>query len=399
MKVRRRLGKVLGVLGAVVTLAVVAAAPAGAQTVIACPTALENCTAKDLLVEYDAQAYSGNSNGSCTSENDDVDVQVTFSMIATPGGGSKFDIGLYASTTPGTFDQCHVELLDVSDGATNLDSPSDVCFDIDGDDNATHVFAILTVPCTPEEKIPGSEATVGLISLATSWANNQTQIGGGEGTCTIQNVDDGTTAKCDSELVDTEIRVPFCGDGIKDNNGDLDEACDDGNTNDNDGCSNSCTLPVCGDGQTNGDEECDDGNQVDDDACGNDCLLPVCGDSDVEGSEECDDGNAVSTDSCVDCVAAFCGDGFLESGSAEECDDGNEVDNDACGNDCLLPVCGDGVVEGAEQCDDGNLVDLDGCSANCVNEVPTLGEWGLILMALILTAIGVLVVRRQRLRI
>ena len=47
-----------------------------------------------------------------------------------------------------------------------------------------------------------------------------------------------------------------------------------------------------------------------------------------------DNGNAVNTDACVgSCVAAKCGDGFVQAG-AEECDDGNAVDNDACSNTC-----------------------------------------------------------------
>jgi cysteine-rich repeat protein len=35
------------------------------------------------------------------------------------------------------------------------------------------------------------------------------------------------------------------------------EACDDGNTTDDDFCDNSCRLPVCGDGKRAGAEECD----------------------------------------------------------------------------------------------------------------------------------------------
>ena len=399
MKVRRGFNNARA-LGPLVALAVLVATPIGAQTIIDCPTALENCTAHDLLVSYDAEAYFGNSNGSCTSENDDVDVQVTFLMIATPGGGSKFDIGMYAGTTAGVFDQCQVELLEASDGATNLDDPSDVCFDIDGDDVATHVFGILTVPCTPAEKIPGSEATLSLISLATSWANNQNQIGGGEGTCTIENVDDGTTAKCDSELVDTEIRVPFCGDGITDDNGDLSEQCDDGNQANGDGCDASCLIepPMCGDGNLDEGEECDDGNQVDGDGCQGNCMNPFCGDNILDSGEACDDGNTQDGDGCrSDCTIEACGDGILDPG--EQCDDGDLVGGDGCDANCMTEICGDGDIDPGEQCDDGGTVGGDGCSATCQTEVPTLGEWGLILMVLILTAIGVLVVRRQRLRI
>lgn len=47
------------------------------------------------------------------------------------------------------------------------------------------------------------------------------------------------------------------------------EACDDGNTQDGDGCSSACTIEpaVCGDGVVQSDEECDDGNDIGDDGC------------------------------------------------------------------------------------------------------------------------------------
>lgn len=51
-------------------------------------------------------------------------------------------------------------------------------------------------------------------------------------------------------------------------------------------------------------------------------VVPVCGDGVVEGDEACDDGNDDETDACLStCVAASCGDGFTYEGT-EECDDG-----------------------------------------------------------------------------
>eukprot|EP01006_Ploeotia_vitrea_P017807 TRINITY_DN49039_c0_g2_i1.p1 TRINITY_DN49039_c0_g2~~TRINITY_DN49039_c0_g2_i1.p1 ORF type:complete len:643 (-),score=55.44 TRINITY_DN49039_c0_g2_i1:954-2882(-) len=74
-----------------------------------------------------------------------------------------------------------------------------------------------------------------------------------------------------------------CGDGLLL----LSEECDDGNTNSNDGCSNTCTLetgythcdtvtctPHCGDWWTVG-EECDDGNLADGDGCDSSCKIEV----------------------------------------------------------------------------------------------------------------------------
>jgi uncharacterized repeat protein (TIGR01451 family) len=71
------------------------------------------------------------------------------------------------------------------------------------------------------------------------------------------------------------------------------------------------------------------------------------------------------------CVVPECGDGIIDDG--EECDDGennSDTDPDACRTDCTLPFCGDGVLDpgNGEECDDGNNVDGDGCSATCQDE-------------------------------
>gem|GEM_PF-3127238 len=57
-------------------------------------------------------------------------------------------------------------------------------------------------------------------------------------------------------------------------------------------------------GALDGFEQCDDGNTDDSDGCTNDCRLPHCGDSDLDLYEECDDGNTISGDGCdVHCQA------------------------------------------------------------------------------------------------
>src|SRR5437667_72458 len=45
---------------------------------------------------------------------------------------------------------------------------------------------------------------------------------------------------------------------------------------------------VCGDGIVQDGEECDDGNSIDDDGCSNRCEVAVCGNGKREGAEECD---------------------------------------------------------------------------------------------------------------
>ncbi len=93
----------------------------------------------------------------------------------------------------------------------------------------------------------------------------------------------------------------FCGDGILDTG----EACDDGNRNDNDACTNRCLANVCGDGVMNvGAEECDYGGENGHGctgaeygstcaACTNQCRMTAssggfCGNAQVDGSEQCD---------------------------------------------------------------------------------------------------------------
>lgn len=167
--------------------------------------------------------------------------------------------------------------------------------------------------------------------------------------------------------------------------------------------------PVCGDGRLTSEEACDDGNTDDGDGCSADCLVVTpgyicappgtpcrevvrCGDGLVSGPELCDDGNTTNLDGCDDlckveigfkcegdtmsvCTETVCGDGLREG--TESCDDGNLNALDGCDERCQTepgcPVvgacsstCGDGLLLGeSEQCDDGNSVSGDGCSDTC----------------------------------
>lgn len=208
------------------------------------------------------------------------------------------------------------------------------------------------------------------------------------------------------------------------------EFCDDGNTDDGDGCSSDCKevdldydcsvvgepcvqVVICGNGVLEGSELCDDGNTSGGDGCsadcstvedgwvcirpGRDCVeLPVCGNGVRDRGEECDDGQAtpMSGDGCDEqcqlevgyfcptpgqpCVQQVCGDGVRTPNEA--CDDGDTDDGDGCSSLCVVeagwrcnangcqPICGDGLVRGAEACDDANRTSGDGCSSACVEE-------------------------------
>ena len=176
----------------------------------------------------------------------------------------------------------------------------------------------------------------------------------------------GTVLYGDAEDYSIEVWTSLCGDGTVTG----DEACDDGNTEDCDGCHGDCTgfEMGCGDGFLCGAEACDDGNVADCDGCRGDCSAEEtgCGDGYVCGGEACDDGDMDNCDACSNqCTwVTGCGDGLVCA--TEECDDGDMDNCDACSNQCtLITGCGDGHVCGAEVCDDGNNIDCDGCRGDC----------------------------------
>lgn len=235
---------------------------------------------------------------------------------------------------------------------------------------------------------------------------------------TTTSITQGSEEETADTTADTTGPDMQCGDGVI---SDDSEACDDGNTDDGDGCSAACEVEngfecmgepsacasVCGDGLVASDELCDDGNTDDGDGCAATCepedgyectgqpsdCTGICGDGVLIGDEACDDGNTDDGDGCssacepengFECMgepsvcASICGDGLVASD--EPCDDMNVVPGDGCtelcevenGYECMgepsacTAVCGDGiVVEGLEGCDDMNLMAGDGCSDMC----------------------------------
>lgn len=143
--------------------------------------------------------------------------------------------------------------------------------------------------------------------------------------------------------------------------------------NDNVNCNNRCqnkgniNVASCGNGVVETTEECDDGNSNNNDGCKSNCLWEgaddswgsICGNAVVEYGESCDDGNIGGcTSNCLKnsgipagSVAGIsvCGNGLKEIG--EDCDDGNTNGEDGCSYNCLLTgssseaACGNGLVE------------------------------------------------------
>lgn len=140
--------------------------------------------------------------------------------------------------------------------------------------------------------------------------------------------DCGPSFACIEGLCGGPGELAVCGNGLVEDG----EACDDGNTQGGDGCSEHCDF--CGDGITQDWEECDDGNTAEGDACTPVCRAPTCGDGFAAPNEACDDGNHSGIDGCTpSCELPACGDGFVNHAS-ETCDDGNAIETDACTSAC-----------------------------------------------------------------
>ncbi|CAI2368117.1 unnamed protein product [Moneuplotes crassus] len=255
--------------------------------------------------------------------------------------------------------------------------------------------------------------------------------------CDDQNTSsgDGCSNTCQLEAgftctgIENTTCTPICGDGIKIS---ALEECEDGNTDNNDGCSSDCKPEtdyvcggwtsisnpdtcniVCGNGIQNplfvSPLKCDDGNTDNGDGCDENCNVeggytctsngasvctPICGTGVVISPKECDDGNDTPGDGCDEhcnveegyvCTSngtsvctPICGTGVVIS--PKECDDGNTTPGDGCDENCNVeegytctstgtstcsPLCGIGVIIGPKECDDGNTNSDDGCSSEC----------------------------------
>lgn len=177
----------------------------------------------------------------------------------------------------------------------------------------------------------------------------------------------------------------ICGNGVVETG----EECDDGNTNNGDGCSAECRYEYCGDGivqQALG-EQCDDGNYRNDDGCDMYCQIerypvtdagvdaPPPPPVDAPPPPPVDAPPPPPVDAPPPPVdapppadappAGVCGNGMVEAG--EDCDDGNTRNEDGCSNECKYEYCGDGILQKAlgEQCDDGGYRNDDGCDMYC----------------------------------
>jgi cysteine-rich repeat protein len=242
-----------------------------------------------------------------------------------------------------------------------------------------------------------------------------------------EECDDGNTANGDG--CDENCIVEECGNGVLQTG----ELCDDGNTTNGDGCDEDCIPEECGNGVLQFGEECDDANTTPGDGCDENCIIEECGNGVLQSGEECDDGNTATGDGCDEnCIVEECGNGVVQAG--EDCDDAGE--SATCDDDCTLVECGDSNVNHAagEDCDTGGVetssCDLDCTIAECGDNlknatageqcdgtddsfcpglcqedcqcpppppvIPTVTEWGLIVMTLLGLVAGTIVFTRRR---
>ena len=140
------------------------------------------------------------------------------------------------------------------------------------------------------------------------------------------------------------------------------EQCDDGNTNDTDGCQNDCHFGC------QNDQGCSDSN-----ACnGTETCITV------SGGKVCSPGTPLQTGAvcltpprsiCTSggaCVQSRCGDVFVDPGAGEQCDDGDTDPADGCKNDCTFTCTSNA------NCSDSNSCTRDECNTTlhtCSNPV------------------------------
>ena len=178
----------------------------------------------------------------------------------------------------------------------------------------------------------------------------------------------------------------FCDGGsalnCDDNNSCTDDSCDSAtgcvNLNNTSPCDdgNACTtVDTCGSGTCNGgaSPDCDDGNPCTDDSC-----APATGCVNTNNTAPCSDGNGCTT-------GDTCSGGSCASGSPVVCSDDGVFCN---GTESCDPAIGQCVSSGTP-CSGTNGVCCEiagACQSGPCGAIPTVSQWGLLILTLLLLA-------------
>jgi cysteine-rich repeat protein len=92
------------------------------------------------------------------------------------------------------------------------------------------------------------------------------------------------------------------------------------------------------------------------------CVVPYCGNGVIEPGEACDDGNQLGNDGCNGTCTSDESCGNAIIELTEECDGG-----ETCNELCRIRRCGDSRMDPGELCDDGNRIAGDGCNFDCTS--------------------------------
>jgi cysteine-rich repeat protein len=172
-------------------------------------------------------------------------------------------------------------------------------------------YAASGVTCTFDCKSPGAFCGDHVVNGGEVCDGNATTSSTFNGAACPKNTVSTSTCKSDCSGFNAPSACgATCGNGKVEGN----EECDDGNTDNNDGCTNSCKKNVCGDGFLSPTEQCDDGANNGAgcsapyggtcNACTSSCKLVTksggfCGDGTIDAGHELCDGNAPMPKTCV----------------------------------------------------------------------------------------------------
>jgi len=283
-------------------------------------------------------------------------VTISVENLNDPSGVCSLDITAQCEVEP---DQCQsVTITQPTEiSSTSLETEMQVCIESllgDGSNNSSDfIFSATGIQGDALELSGNFEEIIGNDS-GNSLTTNEVCVnysGANPDHGLNIHVSDANDNTCTDQIL---YRPPYCGDG----NIDVDEGeqCDDGNTDNGDGCDSECNPEQeieCGNGVVEAGEECDDGNTDNGDGCTNVCTRPGGGGGGGGGG------------------GRRCGNGRLDR--LEVCDYGirNPDANGyhpECSRRCTIPetACGNGILEPGEICDDGNRNDNDDCTNRCV---------------------------------